>query len=215
MKISVLLPIKLNNQRLPDKSFIELQGQPLYEHTFKRLVAFQKANKDKDVNLYCYCSDETFEENLPPEIDFIQRSPYLDRPETLIQEVIDNFAKLVKSDIYILTHITSPFISVDSMTTALNIMIRDKLDSILSARKISNFCDYDGEPINYDKSKVLPTQQLQSVFEHTNGFFMFNEKTCKEGKRIGNNFKYYVVNDYESVDIDTFADIEFARKFRY
>ena len=56
-----------------------------------------------------------------------------------MSEVIDNFIEMVKSDIYILTFITAPFLKPESISKALKIMIDNKLDSIHSVQKIKSF----------------------------------------------------------------------------
>ena len=42
MKVSVVVPIKLNNERLPNKTFLRLHNKPLCEHIFDTLVKFKQ-----------------------------------------------------------------------------------------------------------------------------------------------------------------------------
>ena len=91
-------------------------------------------------------------------------------------------------------------------------MIDNKLDSIHSVQKIKSFCDYNACPINYNPFKIIQTQLLKPIYIHTSGFYIFNDKTAQASRRIGENFKYFVVSDKECIDIDTAEDLEFARQ---
>jgi CMP-N-acetylneuraminic acid synthetase len=194
MRISVIVPIKLNNSRLPCKTFLRLAGRPLCEYAFDNLIKFKRMNEHLDISITVYCSDESICEFLPDGIDFLQRNNRLDGDEVLMSEVIDNFIEMVKSDIYILTFITAPFLKPESISKALKIMIDNKLDSIHSVQKIKSFCDF------------------KPIYIHTSGFYIFDDKTAKASRRIGENWKYFVISDKESVDIDTPEDLEFARQ---
>lgn len=212
MRISVIVPIKLNNSRLPCKTFLRLGGRPLCEYAFDNLVRFKRMNEHLDISITVYCSDESICEFLPDGIDFLQRSNRLDGDEVLMSEVVDNFIQMVKADIYVLTFITAPFLKPESISKALKIMIDNKLDSIHSVQKIKSFCDYDGCPINYNPFQIIQTQLLKPIYIHTSGFYIFNDKTAQASRRIGENWKYFVISDKECIDIDTAEDLEFARQ---
>ena len=90
-------------------------------------------------------------------------------------------------------------------------MIDNQRDSIFSVRRIQTFCDYNGQPINYDTKNIIQTQNLVPVLEHTSSFYMFTRDVLQSGRRIGDNFEYYEVSPIEAIDIDTKEDLEFAR----
>ena len=216
MKVSVVVPIKLNNERLPNKTFLRLHNKPLCEHIFDTLVKFKQMMEteftDLKLELYCFCSDETICDYLPnPYFHFIPRDPKLDSSETLINDVLQSFSQKIKSDIYILTHITAPYVKCSSFYSALRKMIDNQRDSIFSVRRIQTFCDYNGQPINYDTKNIVPTQNLVPVLEHTSSFFMFTRDVLQSGRRIGDDYEYYELSPVEYIDIDTKEDLEFAR----
>ena len=53
MKIAAIMPIKLNNERLPGKNVMLLGGKPLLQH---ELIALQNSNHLEDI--YVFCSNE-------------------------------------------------------------------------------------------------------------------------------------------------------------
>ena len=71
---------------------------------------------------YVYCSDEAILPYMEPykELKFLKRDPYLDGYFVKGLEIIDRFIKDVDADIYVLTHVTEPFTTVESFKLALS-----------------------------------------------------------------------------------------------
>ena len=68
MKIIAIMPIKLNNERLPGKNTMSLEGKPLLQH---QLLAIQQTGLADEI--YVYCSDEAVCPYLPADIHFLKR----------------------------------------------------------------------------------------------------------------------------------------------
>ena len=56
-KIAIVIPMKLNNERLPNKSFQSLKGLPLCHWTYERCITF-KQNKNKIIKMRTSKSDQ-------------------------------------------------------------------------------------------------------------------------------------------------------------
>jgi len=153
-KIALVIPIKLNNERLPGKTFLPLHNKPLCEYTFDRCVQFKihmKNNFNINIDLYVYCSDDEICNWLPnPHITFVQRPKLLDDNNILMNQVLSSFEDTIKADIYLVQFITCPYLKVSSMVDAFMQMIDCGFDSIYSIQKISSFVDYDNHPLNYN-----------------------------------------------------------------
>ena len=59
MKIVVVVPIKLNNERLPGKNVKLLGGKPLIQYILSSLNESEKLDE-----IYVYCSDNKIKEYL-------------------------------------------------------------------------------------------------------------------------------------------------------
>ena len=69
----------------------------------------------------------------------------------------------------------------------------------------------NNKPLNYDISKVQNSQDLPDVMKLTFGISILARKTMLERKNVvGNDPMFYVLEDEETVDIDTPLDFEFA-----
>ena len=114
MKIVSFIPIKLNNQRLPGKNTMMLNGRPMCDYIFKTICQVKGIDEH-----YVYCSDEAIKPYLPQGLNFLKRDPYLDGFQVKGLEIVDRFVKDVDADIYVLTHVTQPFTKASSIEYAL------------------------------------------------------------------------------------------------
>ena len=63
MKVVLFIPIKLNNQRLPGKNLMDLNGKPMCDYIFQTVK--QVSNIDEK---YVYCSDEKIQNYIVREL---------------------------------------------------------------------------------------------------------------------------------------------------
>lgn len=207
MKIVSFIPIKLNNQRLPGKNLLPLNGKPTCEYIFDTINAVDTINEK-----YVYCSDETIKEYMPHGLNFLKRDKYLDGFQVKGLEIIDRFVKDVEADIYILTHVTQPFTRSSSIKAALDKVISGEYDSAFSAVELQDYMWMHGRPFNYDMKDIPRSQDLEPIYMETGAFFIFRKEVFTElGQRIGNKPYIHVIDQFEAVDIDTAEDYEFAK----
>lgn len=207
MKIVALVPIKLNNQRLPGKNTMILEGKPVCSYIFETLQNVDTINEK-----YVYCSDESIIPYIPEGLHFLKRDTYLDGFQVKGLEIIDRFVKDVDADIYVLTHATQPFTKSESIKKALEKVVSGKYDSAFSAVLLQDYMWMNGKPLNYDRKDIVRTQDLEPIYMETGAFFIFRKEVFTEfGQRIGNNPYIYEINQFEAVDIDTAEDFEFAK----
>ena len=206
-KVVSFIPIKLNNQRLPGKNIMDLDGRPLCDYIFKTIVQV-----DTIAEKYVYCSDEQIKEYIPEGLFFLRRDSYLDGFQVKGLEIIDYFVKDVDADVYVLTHVTQPFTKPESIKNALDKVLYEGYDSAFSCTCIQDYCWYKGKPFNYDMKDIVTTQNLEPIYMETGAFFIFRKEVfTKLHQRIGENPYMAVIDQFEAVDIDTAEDYELAK----
>jgi len=206
MKTALLIPIKLNNQRLPGKNLMMLGGRPLCDYIFQTVTGISSINEK-----YVYCSSEMIIPFIPNGLKFLKRDTYLDGNEVKGTEIIDRFLRDVIADVYVLTHVTQPFTKAESIETALNKVLFDGFDSALSAVEIQDYCWYQGKPLNYSMDDLVTTQNLEPVYMETGAFYIFEREVFEStGRRIGNKPYMHIVDQFEQIDIDTAEDFALA-----
>lgn len=207
MKTIAIVPIKLNNERLPNKNIKPFDnGAPLCHYIFETLKQVKGIDE-----IYVYCSNPKIQEFIPLGIKFLRRSETLDQNTTKINEVLSAFAQDVPADVYVMSHATAPFISPQSIEKGLQAVLQQGFDSAFAVRKIQTFLWKDGKPFNYNLNNIPRTQDLPPIFEETSGFYIYRSEVITElNRRIGDNPYMVEVNAIESCDIDTQEDFDVA-----
>ncbi len=207
MKTVAIVPIKLNNERLPNKNIKPFDnGQPLCHYIFETL---KKVNGIDEI--YVYCSNPEIKKYIPQGVKFLKRSESLDQNTTKINEVLAAFANDVVADIYVMTHATAPFILPASIEKGLNAVESNDYDSSFAVRKIQTFLWRENRPFNYDLDNIPRTQDLTPIFEETSGFYIYTRDTIvNHNRRIGNRPFMVEISAIEACDIDTQEDFTIA-----
>ena len=207
MKIVAIVPMKLNNKRLPQKNTKSFtNGAPLCTYILNTLKKV-----DKIEEIYVYCSNPDIREFLPEGVKYLKRSQNLDQDTTSMTEVLYCFAQDVDADIYVMTHTTAPFISEESISKGLDAVLSGEYDSSFAAKKLQDFLWKDGRPFNYALDNIPRTQDLDTMYEETSGFYVYEKSVMTEKhRRIGDNPFIVEVGEIESVDIDEPEDFMIA-----
>ena len=214
MIITLLLPMKGNSERVPNKNLKLFNGKPLFHAIIDELIKSKYINKviintdsdliaDSAVNAY---RDFIFIHKRPKNIqgDFVS-----------MNKIIEYDLNNSDSDIYIQTHSTSPLLTIKSLDSAIDKMISNStdFDSIFSVTKIqTRFYDINGAPFNHDPKELLRTQDLEPLFEENSGFYIFTKESFKNAghKRIGLRPLMFEIDKIEAIDIDEPSDFIIA-----
>ena len=207
MKIVALVPMKLNNRRLPQKNTKSFtNGNPLCWYILSTLLTV----KDVD-EIYVYCSNPDIQEYIPEGVRYLPRPVSLDRDETKMNEVLQCFAMDLPADVYVMTHTTAPFVRRESIELGLNAVLNGPYDSAFAAKRMQDFLWKDGKPFNYCLEDIPRTQDLPPLFVETSGFYIYRrEVITRLNRRIGEHPYIVEVGEIEGVDIDEPEDFEIA-----
>eukprot|EP00734_Pompholyxophrys_sp_LG126_P000058 Pompholyxophrys_sp_v1_NODE_3_length_18401_cov_4.332280.p3 type:complete len:488 gc:universal NODE_3_length_18401_cov_4.332280:1902-439(-) len=222
----VFIPIRHESQRVPGKNYRMLGDKPLYCHMIDTLLNMSEITgilvdtnspivKDGCVTAYGHSN----------KLRIIDRNPALCSADVSMNILIDNFLKTQcnsdsKDDdnIYIQTHVTNPFLSADTIRSALNTFmdVRDIHDSLLTVNVIqSRLYDEQFKPINHKKGVLCQTQDLPKIYEDNSCLYLFTKKSFyKNNDRIGSNPYYLPMHSKEeTVDIDWEEDFLMAKMY--
>ena len=91
MKTVAIVPMKLNNRRLPQKNTKSFtNGKPLCHYILSTLLTVESVDE-----VYVYCSNPDIQEFIPERVKYLQRSTSLDQDTTKMNEVLHCFANEV------------------------------------------------------------------------------------------------------------------------
>ncbi len=205
-KVVALIPIKLNNQRLPGKNTKPLGDKVLCQYLFDTLRQVEIIDE-----AYVFCSDDSIRQYMPDEIHFLQRPKQLDTDSTKSKDIIQKFIETVDSDIYALMHVTQPFIKAGTIADTVSKVKEEDYDSAFVAHQIREFAWYDGKPINYSLTNVVRTQELEPVYVEGELFVFEKSVFTEKGRRIGERPWIQPISWKESICIDDMEDFEMAQ----
>ena len=214
MKVTLLLPMKRNSERVPNKNLKLFNGKPLFQAVIDELIKSKYINKviiNTDSDLIAESAVNVYK-------DFVhihKRPKNIQGDFVSMNKIIEYDLNNSDSDIYIQTHSTSPLLAIRSIDAAIEKMISKAtdFDSIFSVTKIqTRFYDKNGNPFNHDPKELLRTQDLEPLFEENSGFYIFTKDSFKnaDNKRIGLNPLMFEIDKIEAIDIDKPSDFIIA-----
>ena len=206
MRITAIMPIKLNNERCPGKNTRMLGDKPLLQH---ELESLKKTGLCDSINVFC--SSEDVVPFIPEGVNFVKRPECLDLPTSNFTQIFTTCMEQNDSDIYVYAHATAPFITVETMKECIEAVKSGEYDSAFCAIKLQDYLWQDGEPLNFDASNLPRTQDLKPIYQETSGVYVFTKEVFMNyHRRIGKKPFIKEVSFKEAVDIDNPEDFDLA-----
>jgi len=206
MKTVAFVPIKLNNERLPNKNILPLGGKPLCRHLLDTLVQVSELS-----DIYVFCSDAKIQDYLPAGVKFLERDKELDTFTARHYDIVRAFISLVEADVYVNAHVTNPFIRPETITSGLKSILYDGHDSACAVSEIREHLWKERKPFNFTLDDPPRTQDLIPLYAET-GIFMYKKEVfASTGTRYGKNPYFMVTDKIEAIDINYRDDYELAQ----
>ena len=215
-KIYVLIPIKFNSVRVPGKNFRQMNSKPLFYYIINTLLHSNHIQKII-VNIDNNFTEESIRKCFSREceegtIQFYKRPKHLEgghiATNLLFIDMIESMS--LDADYYFQTHTTNPLLQVETINKAIREFLsnENKYDSMYSVKEWkTRLYDKNSKAINHNPKELLPTQDLEPLYEENSCMYMFSYQSIKEhNHRIGERPMMYVMDDIESQDIDIETD---------
>lgn len=209
--------MKANSERVKGKNFREFNGKPLFRWTLDILLSI----KDIDQVIINTDARDVLADHGLIETDRIvirDRKQEICGDTVSMNLIIEDDVNNIDADIYLMTHTTNPLMTAKTLGSALaafqvqqNNMAVDT-DSLFTVDRIqTRFYREDCSAVNHDPNNLLPTQDLELWFEENSNLYIFTKEAFdKTNARIGVNPMMYETPNFESIDIDTPDDWDFA-----
>ena len=214
-RIVALLPMKANSVRVKGKNFREFCGKPLFRWILDTLLAVEEIDQIIiNTDARHILAENGL--NATDRIAIRDRKPEICGDHVSMNLVLADDVANVPADLYLMTHTTNPLVSADTIRKAIGAFMdakaANKADSLFTVNKVqSRFYRADCSPVNHDPNHLIPTQDLEPWFEENSNLYLFTaESFAKNKARIGKKPIMYEGACFESVDIDTPEDWEFA-----
>jgi len=214
-RIVALLPMKANSQRVKGKNFRNFCGKPLFRWILDTLLSVDQIDQviiNTDAR-YVLAENGLIESG---RIVIRDRKSELCGDDVSMNLVLADDVANVSADIYLMTHTTNPLVSAETLSKALDAFrkaqLSSRIDSLFTVDQVqARFYRADCSPINHDPNNLIPTQNLEPWYEENSNLYIFTRDSFNQTKaRIGKHPIMYEGPYFESIDIDTQADWDFA-----
>lgn len=204
LKVTALVPIKENSERVIGKNFKDFCGKPLYHHiihTLDETYAVDEIIINTD-------SDKVAKEapSLSPKVKIHKRTSKLCGDFVSTNKIFDYDLDNSDSDLYLQTHATNPLLKAESIAHALKLFAESEgeYDSLFSVTEhLCRFYDNNQKAVNHNPEELLRTQDLDPLYEENSCLYIFTKESFKKTKaRIGKKPYLFTTPRLESIDID-------------
>jgi len=206
MKTVAFIPIKLNNERLPNKNILPLGDKPLCRHLLDTLALVSLLDE-----IFVFCSDPIIQEYIPERIKWLERDKSLDTYTTKHYDIVRAFINTVDADIYVNAHVTNPFIKQQTFENGLDSIIRKGHDSACAVFEIREHLWCGGKPFNFELNNPPRTQDLVPFYAEVGVFMYRKEVFQRSGTRYGDNPYFMILDKIEAIDINYLDDYQLAQ----
>lgn len=214
-RIVALLPMKANSERVKGKNFRDFCGKPLFRWILDALLEVGEIDQIViNTDARNILADNGLTDT--GHILIRDRKPEICGDLVSMNKVLADDVTNIEADIYLMTHTTNPLMSADTIRKALAAFreahAAGTADSLFTVDKVqTRFYRVDCSPVNHDPDNLIPTQHLEPWFEENSNLYIFTRASfARTNARIGKQPTMYEGPFFESIDIDTPADWDFA-----
>lgn len=209
-KITAVIPIRKGSQRVVDKNFKDFyKGKNLLE---LKIEALKQVHLIDEIVVN---TDSEIAIDIAKKygISHYNREPYFASSQCTNSEHWYNLAETTQTDYIMHTPCTAPLVKVETYYDFINKFISaEGYDSANTVALVKEYLWLNNQPLNYDTTKVQNSQNLPDVMKLTFGMSILSKELMLEKRNVvGSCPLFYVVDEVESIDIDTPLDFEFAQ----
>ena len=206
-KITALVPMKGNSERVPNKNIRMLRGKPVC-HWILESISHSKYIDEVIIN-----TDSPKIKEIVACFDFVK---VIDRPDYLlgdkvsIQPLIAHDIEYAKNEIILQTHSTNPLLKTKTIDSAIETYFEnnDEHDALFSVTPVQQrFYFKNGKAVNHDPQNLIQTQLLEPIFHENSCIYIFSKDVNRKVKnRLGTNPFFFEMEHLEAADIDEWHD---------
>jgi CMP-N-acetylneuraminic acid synthetase len=210
MRIVAFVPAKGESSRIRNKNTVVLDGEYLFKRKLRQLLECPEID---DVYLDTE-SDAIIELASDLPVKILKRDAKLASNRTDGHELFANECARVQADLYIQCLCTSPFITAETMTRAIQAFKKNaKADSLVAVQKRKQYTWVRGRPA-YGEGRIPNSVDLPDTIVESMGLYMV--KRPKGGgrpkRRFGKHVVLFDLTDEEAFDVNWPDDLALAER---
>lgn len=216
MKIVAMIPARIGSERLKYKNLRILAGKPVIYYAIE---AAKTANIFE--NIFVNSDEEIFSDIANKyNVEFYLRPKKLGSSSTQSDEVVFDFLSNNRADVLVWVNPIAPLQTGFEIKKAVDFMINNKFDTVISAKKEKFHSLYENNPINFKMNeKFAKTQDLKPIQSLVYSLMMWNSKSfiktynSKGYGMLSGNVGFFEVDKKSTVKLNYEEDLEFCEAF--
>ena len=208
--ITAIIPVRKGSQRVKNKNIKPFAGSSLLEIKIKLLLKLQNYGKIDELIVSSDC-DQMISIAEKNGAKTHRRKEYFASSDASNSEFFQNLADDVGKNNWILySPVTCPLISFETYDEILSRFKQDP-KNLVSVFPVKHHLWLDGSPVNYDPKESPNSQDLPNIYGIQYGVSMIKRNDMKKYRNVvTQNPTFIVLDEIESIDIDTELEFEFA-----
>lgn len=207
-KLTAIIGVRKGSKRVKNKNIRKFGKTTLLEIKINQL----KRIKDIDEIIVSSDCDKMLKLAKKLNVTVHRREKYYASSKATNSELFENLASFIDSDYIMYSPVTSPLIKDNTIVKCINFLKKkSKFKSVATTRLVKEHMWLNNKPFNYKLSDAPSSQDLPDVMSITFGCCILKKKDMVKFKNvITNQTKFFVLDEIESLDIDTELEFQFA-----
>jgi CMP-N-acetylneuraminic acid synthetase len=209
--VIALIAMKGHSSRVKRKNLRLVAGRPLYHWVVSNLLA---AKRISEVVIETDSDEIEADVRANFAVRVLRRPDRLLGDDVVMNELLEFHLSELEGEHFIQSHATNPLVRPETFDAGIAAYFEGLPghDSVFSVSRLQTRLFWkNGEAINHDPDHLIPTQNLDPVYEENSCFYVFSRASfAATGKRIGRHPAMFPTEHLESVDIDEMHQLVFA-----
>lgn len=206
-----LVPVRGGSQRVQNKNIRPFADSNLLEIKLNQL---KKVSQLDEIIVNSDC-DIMLDIASQMGVTAVKRDEMYASSDVGMSDVYEHFAEVTEAQHILYANVTNPLVEESVYVRAIQkyFFNQDTNDSLASCHPIKEFLWRDGCALNYDPANQPRSQDLPDILALNFAISIVPRKVMLERRNIiGANPDFFVLDEVESVDIDTQLDFYLAEK---
>tara|TARA_Y100001963_G_C6707032_1_gene412401 strand:- start:330 stop:983 length:654 start_codon:yes stop_codon:yes gene_type:complete len=206
-KITAIVPVRKGSQRVRNKNIRPFCGTNLLSiklDTLKQVAGVDEIVVSTDCDIMLDLARAKG-------VTAVTREPYYASSECTNSEFFQHVAENLNTDYILYSPVTSPLISVETYNEVIKTFREKGKENIVTASLVKHHMWLNGKPLNYDIRNSPNSQDLPDIVSLNYACnIIAKDAMVKYRNIVTENPHFYILDEIESMDIDTEFDFMVA-----
>jgi len=206
-KVTAVIPVRKGSVRVKNKNLKVFSGSSLLK------IKIEKLKEIKTIDEIVVSSDcpKMLEVAKSYDVKTHIRDDYFASSEANNSEFFKNLAESIDAEYIMYSPVTCPLISKESYYECIKMFQSKDVENLVTVSPVKHHMWLDGKPLNYSIDKSPNSQDLPDIYSLTYGICLISRSDMiKYSNIVTPNPQFYVLDEIESIDIDTEFDFMVA-----